>query len=200
MGGYNSGGWNYSGRPTTESTFSVSLKRLRPLLLLGRFAKATLRQGCYHGTIEVGTSDVRVTVRRGEHGHSFWGDIGFQQVNCRSAFGWRRSALVCPVCQRRCLTVYLYGGRFACRICHRLPYGSQRERRLDRLTRKVDRQQRRLGSLETYKDSGSTPPVRPKGMHCSTYQRLLWDRARAAASLEDAEVECMVRLGQRLSR
>ena len=65
--------------------------------------------------------------------------------------------------------LYGPGKLFLCRQCYRLPYGSQRESDLDRLSRKANKIRRRLGS-----PAGIMNEIgpKPKGMHRRTYDRL----------------------------
>jgi hypothetical protein len=63
------------------------------------------------------------------------------------------------------------GGRvFAARQVYRLPYRSQRITALDRSHDRQRRLYRKLGA--DYEDFEQPPPLRPKGMHRRTYERL----------------------------
>jgi hypothetical protein len=66
----------------------------------------------------------------------------------------------------------LYGaGRlFGCRSCNRLSYASQREGDDDRAARRANRIRKRLGW-----EAGifNAPGIKPKGMHWSTFLRLV---------------------------
>ena len=70
----------------------------------------------------------------------------------------------------------LYGGGiFACRQCHRLAYESQREQPHYRGLRRSQAIRKKLGG------SGSMAepfPAKPKGMHWSTYLRLVHEAER----------------------
>lgn len=77
--------------------------------------------------------------------------------------GGVRSWFACPCCGRRVALLYLRWGRFACRPCQRIAYGSQSEDVLARLWRKQAKIEARLG--ENWR--------RPKGMRQRTYARLL---------------------------
>lgn len=77
--------------------------------------------------------------------------------------GGRRPWWLCPYCYRRAAILYSLTGEFACRQCMRLPYASQGESDYDRANRKARKKWDRLD------EDGE----RPKGMHQTTYDRLL---------------------------
>lgn len=98
--------------------------------------------------------------------------------NCH--FGGRRPWFVCPnpECRRR--VAMLYGnGVFACRRCHDLAYECQKESGEDRALRRSNKIRCRLG----WRPGTLNPPGfhvdpawawhKPKGMHRSTYRRLV---------------------------
>jgi hypothetical protein len=90
--------------------------------------------------------------------------------------GGRRPWFLCPAsgCGRR--VAILYGGEFfACRHCHDLSYGSQRESPEWRSQRRALKIQARLGW-----ENGHGP--KPKGMHWRTFERLRWEQERFAAT------------------
>ena len=64
--------------------------------------------------------------------------------------------------------------RFACRICHRLRYRTQRERDPDRLLRKARKLWRRAGSTD-----GTEPYQKPKWMRWDTFSRLVLEGRKA---------------------
>src|SRR5687767_11378419 len=85
--------------------------------------------------------------------------------------GWRPWFL-CPECYRRCGLLYAVEAQFACRLCHGLPYHSQRcsdEKQLLAQVRKV-REQTLAGPnmFELLRDEH-----KPKGMHWKTFDRLV---------------------------
>jgi hypothetical protein len=91
----------------------------------------------------------------------------------RCHYGGQRAWWRCPSegCNRR--VAVLYGGPdFRCRHCHHLAYRCQRESKGDRALRRASGIRRRLGReqaiLGGYVD-------RPKGMHRSTFARLVID-------------------------
>ena len=78
-------------------------------------------------------------------------------------YGGQRPWFRCPGCQRRVAVLCGYDRLFLCRHCYRLPYTSQYETRLDRLSRKLRKLQDRIGHQYSRK---------PKGMHWRTWERL----------------------------
>jgi hypothetical protein len=88
-------------------------------------------------------------------------------------YGGRRLWFLCPnmPCRRRVAKLYLRGGFFRCRACHRLTYASQREARCYQAMKRAHLIQERLGGRPGY----AYPfPPKPKGMHWRTYDR--WQR------------------------
>lgn len=79
------------------------------------------------------------------------------------AYGGTRQWFACPRCARRVAILYLRGGYFACRVCKRVAYGSQSDDALDRMWRKQQKIERKLG--EHWR--------RPRGMRHRTYDRLI---------------------------
>ena len=84
-------------------------------------------------------------------------------------FSGKRSWFQCPTCGRRCALLYALDD-FSCRLCHRLAYQSERENKIERLTRKLDIIG---GRLETDPSLMDHFPQRPRGMHWRTYGQLL---------------------------
>jgi hypothetical protein len=70
--------------------------------------------------------------------------------------------------RRRVLYAPLNAARFACRRCHRLRDGSQREREADRLLRRARKRWRRAGSTDDRE-----PWQKPKWMRWNTFSRLV---------------------------
>lgn len=84
--------------------------------------------------------------------------------------GGVRWYLHCPCCGRRCTALYLPRGanQYACRKCSQLDYRTQRIGRRARSAYKAFKLLRRIGVTSR----GIVPP-KPKGMHRTTYIRLL---------------------------
>ena len=78
-------------------------------------------------------------------------------------FGGRRQWFACPHCARRVAVLYLRTDGFLCRHCNRIVYASQSDGALGRVWRKQAKIERQLG--EHWR--------RPKGMHQTTYAKLM---------------------------
>jgi hypothetical protein len=98
-------------------------------------------------------------------------DVGVEWTPC--PYGGRRPWWLCPGCGRRCGVLHGVGGRFRCRPCHGLAYRSQVEKSMDRALRAGWKLRDRLGARSRH------DLARPRGMHLSTYGRLL-ERIEAA--------------------
>lgn len=85
-------------------------------------------------------------------------NVAFSFTPCH--FGGQRKWFMCR-CGRSVSRLFIQGQQVACRHCLKLAYSSQREDRLDRLNRKIDKKQSKL------KDER----CRPKGMHWKTFQK-----------------------------
>ena len=173
MGGYGSGGWNRSDRLTTDDALRLGVNYLNKA--------GALKPGCdsavswrYNGD-QIGHLythadnhhvELHYPTRTSEgQRHDQRERVPLSWEACR--FGGRRPYFDCPKCGRRAL--HLYGvAQYLCRTCHGLSYPSQRERKIDRAQRKADRIRLRLGG----KRGWTRIPVRPKGMHKQTYERL----------------------------
>jgi len=99
--------------------------------------------------------------------------ILIERIPC--PFGGTRPYFICPgatgelPCGSRTRRLYAAGPYFLCRQCYRLSYESQREGPLDRALRRANKIRIGLGGQP---GTASIFPDRPRGMHCSTYDRL----------------------------
>ena len=87
--------------------------------------------------------------------------------------------------------LYGVGGRFRCRACHDLAYGSTREGAYERNRRRADALRRRLGG----KPGIFSVPWKPKGMHWATYERIVAEidaREHAATVAFSVETDAML--------
>jgi hypothetical protein len=87
--------------------------------------------------------------------------VSLTQSACN--YGGTRSWFVCPVRGQRVAVLYLRAGRFACRHCQRIAYASQSGDALDRTWLRQQKIESKLGKHWQ----------RPKGMHQTTYDRLV---------------------------
>lgn len=175
MGGCGSGGWQ-SGKDITSDYRLLDVRRLQRdgLLTPGKaFSWEWSRNGEKVASIQVRTEADRLILNyRHRSGSDDWQPIEYpvwlNWTDCN--YGGRRAWFLCPAkgCGRRVAT--LYGGTiFACRHCHRLAYGCQRERDYDRAARRADKLRHRLG-WESGILNGSG--CKPTGMHWRTFERL----------------------------
>ncbi|WP_323765884.1 hypothetical protein [Marinovum sp.] len=178
MGGIGSGRrWHFSAKDTTAGFRSVDVRRWAREGFLqpgNRFGWQWTADGEKVGSIRVAieNASLRLIYRTRSHSED-WQDMDYPVRLSRTPcnFGGERVWFHCPGrgCGRR--VAILYGGSvFACRQCHDLAYPSQREDPLNRSMRRVEKLQARLDW-----DGGAFDGwgMRPKGMHRTTYERLL---------------------------
>jgi hypothetical protein len=106
-------------------------------------------------------------------------------------YGGQRPWFRCPWCFRRVAVLCGYGKRFLCRHCYRLPYASQQETYQDRMMQKARKIRERVGaSMNLFE------PIwqKPKGMHWTTFERLL----QLEECANDASLEALWRRFERL--
>jgi hypothetical protein len=86
-------------------------------------------------------------------------------------YGGHRYWYRCPAvgCGQRAVILYGAGRYFACRLCYRLVYESQREATDDRAARRADKIRARLGWEPGILNGNGW---KPKGMHWRTFERL----------------------------
>ena len=87
------------------------------------------------------------------------------------------------------------GKQFACRHCYNLAYEVQREHYGHRAARRAHKLRKRLGVSPAL---DGTIPVRPKGMHHHTYERLMTQLAEAELTSDICLSEFLARLTERL--
>ena len=131
------GRWEYSSRGVLESTAKIMIEDLK---VWGLF-----EYGCkISGTITIltngqknGSVGVTVDVNPKEESHILFdyrrnGEPvsyrhGIELFPCH--YGGYRYFFICRDCGRRVTALYLYGGYYTCRHCHRLVYQSNRDHR-----------------------------------------------------------------------
>lgn len=94
-------------------------------------------------------------------------EILFDYTRCN--YGGKRTWFVCNGCGRRVGVLCYLAGEFLCRHCHNLCYASQREKKDERLIRKVRKIRQKLGASDNIFE-----PIwdKPRYMHQSTFDRL----------------------------
>jgi len=204
MGGYGSTRWGWgSTRQATGECLFIDMPYLRKLGGLEPGAVRELqwsRGGKPSGTIltiagKDGRSiDLAYSVTR-------WGEteptsirdtiyLDFTPCN----YGGDRPWFRCPHCYKRRGVLYSVGGRFCCRQCHNLAYTSTRADALERSFARADTLRKRLGAKTGGGLYGERFPPKPKGMHRTTYGRLigeLWQETERAEALFYAELQTM---------
>lgn len=162
-GGYRSG----AGRPGWEALagqcLSLDVRRLHrtDALRVGRDVHLQWeKRGAVRRAVDVRFTVVStgLTLRvNDESGEQF---IPLERTRCN--FGGTRVWFGCPHCGGRVALLYMRSGRFACRRCQRVSYGSQLGYATEGAWSKQRKAEAQLGS------NGE----RPKGMHVATYARL----------------------------
>nr|QJS05735.1 hypothetical protein [Psychrobacter sp.] len=97
-----------------------------------------------------------------------------QLTTTAANYGGSRYFFNCPSCSKRVSVLYC-AGLYVCRHCIGACYGSQLQQPIDRLFSRADTIRQRLGwqSGIAYGNQG-----RPKGMHFTTYYRLVTEHDR----------------------
>ena len=105
-------------------------------------------------------------------GKSYRYSVQLTKTSCN--YGNFRHWWLCPSCSKRVSVLYC-AGTYVCRHCLSVPYGSQLQQPIDRLFSRADAIRQRLGwqSGIAYGNQG-----RPKGMHFTTYYRLVTEHDR----------------------
>lgn len=170
MGGFGSGGWNATGRPTTGELPRLDVNRLNKLGMLRAGYSGVLNwtDRIREMRMSIKTGPDCISLHNARHGCGQIDEIWITWESCR--FGGRRPFFFCPDCGRRVLQLYRLG-HFACRTCHDLTYQSQRERESDRAQRRANRIRVSLGGEPGWRNL----PPRPKGMHLRRYQSQVFE-------------------------
>ena len=114
----------------------------------------------------------KVDVNYSYRGKAYSYSIRLDKTACH--FGHYRHWWLCPSCSKRVAVLYC-AGTYVCRHCLSVPYGSQLQQPIDRLFSRADaiRQRLKWQSGIAYGNQG-----RPKGMHFTTYYRLVTEHDR----------------------
>jgi hypothetical protein len=180
MGGFGSG--RYGGRPTVESGLTLDIIWLlrKGDMVPGKHVSGVLIWSNVRTGEQIASIGYEASLVNPEAGwvrlyYSANGtpeDYRVRLVTSPCHYGGRRWWWICPRSGRRVAKLHLPpGGRvFAARQVYRLAYRSQRTTALDRSHDRQRRLYRKLGADYEYFEQ--PPPLRPKGMHRSTYERL----------------------------
>ena len=117
--------------------------------------------------------DVNYSYRGKAHSYS----IRLDKTPCN--YGGYRYWFRCPSCSKRVSVLYC-AGTYVCRHCLSVPYGSQLQQPIDRLFSRADAIRQRLGWKSGVAHGIGT---KPKGMHHSTYDRLVNEHDRLTAKI-----------------
>ena len=176
MGGNGSGQY-YRGstRTTCEETKRIDIRFLKKQNMLRPSTSGTL-------SWNIGgepNGSIRYTMFRDQMWLRFkcrwfdeeWEDIKqtiwLDETPCN--YGGTRKWFSCPECDQRVAVLYCVDTYFTCRHCNRLPYASQGEGYLDRMSRKSDKFSKKLEAEEYINDGDFW---KPKHMHWRTFYRL----------------------------
>jgi hypothetical protein len=172
----------YRRRAICESCCTVDAREWHRQGLLRRagqhFTYCWTRNGEPLGSIDVRTTADAVFLALGANSH--WKSVE-QRVSLvwtRCHLGGRRLWFRCSACGRRVAKLYLRDeGSFACRQCCGLAYASQQEIPRHRAISQAQKIRMRLSGASA--NILEPLPQRPRGLHRTTYYRLL-ERALAA--------------------
>lgn len=187
MGNFNSG--RHGGKRTTQGRNHLDVRRLQRdgLLLPGtRFESTWTRNGQANGGIRVWVNADRVRLIY-RHGGDTGQDMDYPVMLSRTPchYGGERVWWLCPCCGKR--VAILYSGKvFSCRHCQQLAYASDRVAKSDKPYRRANKVRARLGW-----GGGVASPMgdKPKGMHWTTYLRLLTQlNQHSLAAIQGADV------------
>jgi hypothetical protein len=164
MGGLGSGGSNRKGGYTVGDCLKLSIAFLKSAGALTKGKRGVVNWGPQDIQFEtIGDDLIALRWNEGKNHQA----IGFQWLAHKRALGGHQIYLVCPTCFMPRAALFFHQNQFRCRVCHRLPYPSQRERTPDRLRRKLEKLAKRLGSC--YQWGESAVPQRPQWMRLRTY-------------------------------
>ena len=107
--------------------------------------------------------------------------IWFTETPCN--YGGSRKWFRCPRCDTRVAVLYGADVKFLCRHCYRLPYASQGESVLDRMSRKADKISKKLEAEEYLVDGDLW---KPKGMHWRTFYNLKMAEMNVSNRIDNA--------------
>ena len=118
-----------------------------------------------------------IEVNYSYRGKSYRYPIQLTKTSCN--YGGYRYWWLCPSCSKRISVLYC-AGLYVCRHCIGANYGSQLQQPIDRLFSRADTIRQRLGwqSGIAYGNQG-----RRKGMHLTTYYRLVNEHDRLTAKI-----------------
>ena len=177
MGGYGSGSWSRQNvKLKTNLLLSVDIRFLKRKSLLIPDTSAVLnweKQGVLAGSVAYSAEKDHVFLEyeyrpREGPSRSISEPIWLDYTPCN--FGSKRVWFNCSECNKRVAIIYGGDKGFLCRKCCDLTYQTQCWDALNRSGHKAQKIRKRLGGSGAL---GEDFPSRPKGMHFTTYCRLL---------------------------
>lgn len=185
MGGYGSGTWYRSNsKRTTESQHRIDVRLLKKWgylngsMFIGAWSWSSGGRPTGSINYRVDSEGMVFSYRNrpcGGEWESVEQTILFDRTPCH--YGGHRHWFLCPRCYRRVTVLYGAGKYFYCRHCYGLTYTSQQEHFGDRMMRKARKIRRQMDPDNTVFDLF---PLKPKGMHWKTYDRLRMEAEHAA--------------------
>lgn len=121
-------------------------------------------------------------------GKSYRYSVQLTRTPCN--YGNFRHWWLCPLCSKRVSVLYC-AGSYVCRHCLSVPYGSQLQQPIDRLFSRAGAIRSRLGWQAGIAHGYGE---RPKGMHYSTYYRLLNEYDLLVGQICGASMEMLDRI------
>lgn len=172
MGGFGSGSWYRWDRKDTQEEYrrlDIRYMRKQGTLSPGKsgILSWSYADGTENGKIGWRVDTEYLILDYSANGEPIKEHIYLDKTPCN--YGGVRHWFKCPCCYSRVAVLTMYGERFICRHCHKLPYGSQNEGRIDRYMRKTRKIRNKLGASM---DLTESVWVKPKGMHWKTFERL----------------------------
>ena len=137
---------------------------------------------------KLGQHDKAIRLDYSFRGKSYAYDVGITTSSCH--YGNYRYWFNCPNCNKRVGVLYC-AGLYVCRRCIGANYATQLMQPIDKLFRKVAKIRHRL---EWKPGIANGHGGRPKGMHYSTYARLVAEHDRIADKLLGLELEWVSKL------
>lgn len=197
MGGPGSGNrLQFGTRNTVESCRSIDIRRFRKAGYIpgpSAFSWAWSREGERVASINVKVKSTNLVILNFRSKN--WDEDDWESIEQRVPIDWtachmggQRPWFLCPVyknsryCGERVAKLYGAGKLFACRHCYELVHQSQREESYQRALTKAQNIRIKLGGSPGCWDPF---PVKPKGMHWRTYERLVRE-------YEEAEYASMI--------
>lgn len=170
------GGWRWNAKLTTESQHRIDIRWLKRQNYLRPGVSGPLSwssRGEQTGAISFCMKEnsmilnYRHKPREGEW-EAVEQVISIDQTPCN--YGGYRKWFLCPRCWKRVAILYGTGKYFFCRHCYQLTYDSCNTSDLQRIFDKANKLKKKLGG-----HAGLSYPIpnRPKGMHRSTYIRIV---------------------------